>query len=101
MSGQTSTSDGAPRRALHHYGIGKQPAPSRCSAVHHKVLEPLERSCAVSTILPGRSTRSHGGAGKEDVRRAAGLKIMASSDKAACTCASTDGRLIFVFGHPE
>jgi len=94
---------GAQAGLYHHYGIGKHPLPSKMSGLfHHKVLEPLE------PILRGFDDfflaphSRHTEVREEDVRRAAGLKILASSDKAGLyMVASTDGRMIFVFGHPE
>jgi len=94
---------GAQAGLYHHYGIGKHPLPSKMFGLfHHKVLEPLE------PILRGFDDfflaphSRHTEVREEDVRRNPGLKILASSDKAGLyMVASTDGRMIFVFGHPE
>jgi homoserine O-succinyltransferase len=94
---------GAQAGLYHHYGIRKHPLPAKKSGLfHHKVLEPLE------PILRGFDDfflaphSRHTEVREYDVRRNPGLKILASSEKAGLyMVSSTDGRMIFVFGHPE
>lgn len=94
---------GAQAGLYHHYGISKRPLPAKVSGLfHHKVLEPHE------PILRGFDDfflaphSRHTEVREDDVRGHPGLKILAASDKAGLyMVASTDGRMIFVFGHPE
>ncbi len=94
---------GAQAGLYHHYGIPKHPLKTKMSGLfHHKVLEPLEpilRGFDDFFLAPhSRNTEVR----EYDVRRNPGLKILASSEKAGLyMVSSTDGRMIFVFGHPE
>jgi len=94
---------GAQAGLHHHYGIPKHPLDAKMSGLfHHKVLEPLEpilRGFDDFFLAPhSRNTEVR----ESDVRRHPGLKVLAASDKAGLyMVSSADGRMIFVFGHPE
>jgi len=94
---------GAQAGLYHHFGIAKRPLDAKMFGLfRHKVLEPLEpilRGFDDSFLAPhSRNTEVW----ESDIRRHPGLKVLATSDQAGVYMVSSeDGRMIFVFGHPE
>ena len=94
---------GAQAGLYHHYGIPKYPLKEKMFGLFrhrvHDSLEPVLRGYDDSFLAPhSRHTEVR----ESDVRKHPGLKVLATSEEAGLYMASSvDGRMIFVFGHPE
>lgn len=94
---------GAQAGLFHHYGIEKRPLPEKVFGLfHHRALdlrEPLLRGFDEDFVAPHSR---HTGVDAEDILRERRLRLLAVSDRAGpYLAASTDGRRVFVTGHPE
>jgi homoserine O-succinyltransferase/O-acetyltransferase len=94
---------GAQAGLYRHYGIGKHPLPQKVFGVfQHRVLDPRSRILSgFDELFPAPHSR-HTDVRAADVEAAEGVELLAVSDEAGVyLAASTDGRQIFVTGHPE
>ena len=94
---------GAQAALYHHYGVPKYPVPAKVFGLFpHRVLdphEPIMRGFDEIFMAPhSRHTEVREG----DILKVKSLKLAAVSEEAGVYMAvSTDGRMIFVTGHPE
>ena len=94
---------GAQAGLYRHYGVRKYPLPEKMFGVFpHRVLEPHSPILAgFDEVFPAPHSR-HTEVRAEDVRKVPGLQLLAESDVAGLYLASsTDGRQLYVTGHPE
>jgi homoserine O-succinyltransferase len=94
---------GAQAALYHHYGVKKYPLDQKMFGVFdHRVIDaypPIMRGFDDVFLAPhSRHTEIRA----DDVRATAGVDLLAESDQAGVyLAASTDGRQLFVTGHPE
>ena len=94
---------GAQAALYHHYGVPKHPLDGKIAGVFpHRLVDPRPQVVTgfdeVFTAPHSRYTEVRA----EDVEAADGLALLAVSDEAGVyLVASTDGRRVFVTGHPE
>ena len=94
---------GAQAGLFHHFGIGKEPLPEKMFGVFEHYVRnrktPLVRGFDDVFLAPHSR---HTTVSKELIEQESELIILADSDEAGVyLCMTTDGRDIFVFGHPE
>ncbi len=94
---------GAQAGLYHHYGVPKYPLPRKMFGVFgHRILDPHSRVLSgFDEVFPAPHSR-HTDVRAADIEAADGVDLLAVSDEAGVyLAASTDGRQIFVTGHPE
>jgi homoserine O-succinyltransferase len=94
---------GAQAGMYRHYGVGKYPLESKMFGVfQHEVLDPRSRILSgFDEVFPAPHSR-HTEVRAEEIAAADGLELLAVSEEAGVyLAASTDGRRLFVTGHPE
>lgn len=94
---------GAQAGLYHHYGVKKYPVGEKVFGVfEHRVLAPTARVLSgFDEVFPAPHSR-HTEIRAEDVAATDGLELLAVSDEAGVyLVGSTDGRRLFVTGHPE
>ncbi len=94
---------GAQAGLYHHYGVKKYPVGEKVFGVfEHRVLAPRHRVLSgFDEVFPAPHSR-HTEVRAADIEAADGLELLAVSDEAGVyLAASTDGRRLFVTGHPE
>ncbi|MEA4964543.1 MAG: homoserine O-succinyltransferase [Oscillospiraceae bacterium] len=93
---------GAQAGLYYHYGIKKYALPKKLSGIYdHRLVRQVELTRGFDDVFCVPHSR-YTGVHTADVRRAAGLHILAESDAAGVYLAvSDDGRRVFVHGHPE
>ncbi|MDQ1289245.1 MAG: homoserine O-succinyltransferase/O-acetyltransferase [Actinomycetota bacterium] len=94
---------GAQAALYHHYGVKKFPLENKMFGVfEHRVLNPRAQILSgFDDVFPAPHSR-HTEIRAEDIQAAPGLEVLAVSDEAGVyLVSSTDGRQVFVTGHPE
>ncbi len=94
---------GAQAGMYHHYGVTKYTLPEKMFGVfEHQVLDPRSRILSgFDETFPAPHSR-YTDVRAADVEAAEGLQLLAVSEEAGVyLAASTDGRQVFVTGHPE
>ncbi len=94
---------GAQAGLYHHYGVPKYTLPKKMFGVfHHEILEPQEHIVrGFDEDFPAPHSR-YTGTLREDILNEGGLRLVAESPEAGVyLVVSTDGRRIYVTGHPE
>jgi len=94
---------GAQAGLYHHYGIEKFPLAEKMFGVFpHRVLDPRNRVLSgFDEIFPAPHSR-HTETRAADIEATEGLELLAVSEEAGVyLAASTDGRQLYVTGHPE
>ena len=94
---------GAQAGLYRHFGIEKYPLKEKMFGVfQHRVLDPRSRILSgFDEVFPAPHSR-HTEVRAEEIRAVRGLSLLAESDQAGVyLAASTDGRQLFVTGHPE
>lgn len=94
---------GAQAGLYRHFGVKKYPLDAKMFGVfQHRVLDPHSRILSgFDEVFPAPHSR-HTEVRADDILAASGLTLLAESDEAGVyLAASTDGRQLFVTGHPE
>jgi homoserine O-succinyltransferase len=94
---------GAQAGLYRHYGVPKYPVAQKVFGVfQHRVLDPRSRILSgFDEVFPAPHSR-HTEVRAGDIEAAQGLALLAVSDQAGVyLAASSDGRQLFVTGHPE
>ncbi len=94
---------GAQAALYHHFGVPKYPVPAKVFGLFpHKVLDPQEPIMRGFDEVFYAPHSRHTEVRPEDIRKVKSVKLVAVSDEAGVYMAvSSDGRMIFVTGHPE
>ncbi len=94
---------GAQAGLYRHYGVHKHPLPEKIFGVfQHQVVDPRSRILSgFDEVFPAPHSR-HTQVLAHEIEQAPGLELLAVSPEAGVyLAASTDGRQLFVTGHPE
>lgn len=94
---------GAQAALYRHYGIPKYPLADKMFGVfHHRVLDPHNRVLSgFDEVFPAPHSR-HTETRASDIEATPGIQLLAVSEEAGVYLAgSTDGRELYVTGHPE
>jgi len=94
---------GAQAALYHHYGVPKYPLASKMFGLFpHRVLDPHEPLLRGFDELFMAPHSRHTEVRQSDIERVKELKLLATSPEAGVyLVASSDGRMVFITGHPE
>lgn len=94
---------GAQAGLYHHFGVPKYPLPAKMFGLFpHRILDPREPIVRGFDEVFYAPHSRHTEVRAADIAAVKGLKILAVSDEAGVyMAATTDGRMVFVTGHPE